>query len=238
MKMKRILMAFLSACICSLVFCSTALADDTPNVPVVYVDPSIDWSTIGTPIYTYEGDFIIQSYALTEDEIQLAQQLMNPHLDTSLTRHVDPRIHSHSIRNISSATPKSYTWYPSSAWTRNSQYPNESSWPTVSWSVSETYSVSKSLSLQVGVTDSVVSAAIGAEYTKSHTISTSTERTFKVPYGKEGRVKVTYQRPYRTFTCVTTYSYTTPPYSVEETGAGNALGAPYNIVVDLQTRSF
>ena len=238
MKTKRIFLAVILACICSLLCCPTALADDSDDVPIVYVDPSIDWSTVGSPTYAYEGPFIIQSYALTEDEIQLAQLLMNPHLDASLTRHFDPRIHSHSIRNISSPTQRSYTWRPSSIWVRNSQFPNESSWPTVSWQVSQSQSVSASLSLQVGVTASIVSATIGVEYTRSHTISTSTEITFKVPYGKEGRVKVTYNRPYRSFICVTTYHYTTPPYSVEETGPGSGLGAPHNIIATLETRAF
>ena len=83
----------------------------------------------------------------------------------------------------------------------------------------------------------MVSASIGATYKTSHPVSTSTTRTFKVPYKKDGRVKVTYRRPYKTFTCVTTYVIPGTIWTQDVTGSGSAQGKPYEVVCDLETRN-
>lgn len=214
---------------------TTALASET--IPII--DDTKDFSNIGKPNYSNEGEYVIQSYDLTEEEIELGKTLQELHVHGLETRHSSQTAHKHSIKNIKTGTPRNYKWNPSEIWTRNSIYSDSSDWPTVSWSVSKSKTVSKSVNTSVGVTDSIVSASIGANYTKSHTISTSTTRTFKIPYKKEGRVKVTYSRPYKTFTCVTTYTVVGKPTTQwDETGSGNALGKPYNIVCDIETRTY
>lgn len=214
---------------------TTAFAAETAPV----INDTKDFSNVGEPTYNYEGDYIIQSYDLTDEEIKLGQDLQELHTHPTKARHFSLTPHSHSIKNVKTGTSRKYSWNPTTVWTRNSKYPKSTDWPTVSWATSKSKSVSKSVSTSVGVTDSVVSSSLGTSYTKSHTISTSTTRTFKVPYKKDGRVKVTYSRPYKTFTCVTTYVLSGPPLSKwQETGKGSALGKPTNIVCDLETRSY
>ena len=115
----------------------------------------------------------------------MGQQLQKPHKDsTGISRHISPMIHKHSIHNIRSAGSKHYSWFPDTAYTKNSQFPDDNNWPTVQWTVGESKTVTASVNTSVGVTDSVVSASLGASYIKSHTVSTSMTRTFKVPYQK------------------------------------------------------
>lgn len=198
------------------------------------IDDSKDYSTEGMPTYTYENGLIDQSYDITDEEIRLSDALSKPHTHPQIARHYSSIPHSHSIRNVVNAGKRSYTWRPDTAWTVNSHYSNAGDWPTVAWTTSKALTVNKQLSLSVGVTDSVVSSAIGADYAKSHTVSTSTTRTFKVPYKKKGRIKVTYTRPYRTFTCVT-YYFPSGTAGYEQTGAGSALGATGDKQVNLET---
>ena len=235
MKKHKIFISFLFAMIIAANMSTMAFAAE--KIPVI--DDTKDFSNEGEITYTYEGDYVIQSYELTDEEIKLGQDLQKLHIHNSNMRHTSQYAHTHSIKNIGKGT-SNYTWFPSEMWTRNSQTTNnEATWPTVAWTTSESITVSKSVNTSVGVTDSVVSAELGANYTKNHTISTSTTRTFKVPYKKEGRIKVTYSRPYRSFTCVTTYVVYGPPERTwTETGSGSALGKPTNIVCDLQTRSY
>ncbi len=202
------------------------------------LDDSKDYSNIGKTNYTNENGYIIQSYDLTAEEIYLGQRAQELHNDYTLARHFNLTPHTHSIRDVKIRTPKSYVWRPSTIWTRNSLYKNSADWPTVSWETSVSKTEGASVNTSAGVTTSVVSAAIGAEYKKSHTISTSTTRTFKIPYQKDGRVIVKYKRPYSTFTCVTTYVFAGPPLTQwEETGSGSALGAPYEIICTVELKN-
>lgn len=212
---------------------TTALANEIPTID------DKDFSNSGALNYTYENGYIIESRDITDEEKEIGQALQKLHTHTDKEKHFSITPHSHSIKNIKSGSDKSTTWRPTETWTRNSLYQNSSNWPTVAWSTGVSKTESASVSTSVGVTDSVVSASLGTNYTKSHTISTSTTRTFKVPYKKDGRVKVTYSRPYKTFTCVTTYVVAGPPLvQWDETGSGSALGKPTNIVCNLETRSF
>lgn len=206
-------------------------------VPVI--DDTKDYSNAGEIIVTYENGFIIESHALTDEERQLSQALQKLHTHPSKTRHFSATPHEHSIRDIVAGSDRKGTWRPSEAWTRNNLYPNSADWPTVSWTTSESITMGSACSTSVGVPSSLVSTEVGGEYTTEHTLSTSTTRTFKVPYQKDGRVKVEFNRPYRSFTCVTTYVYAGPPVTyLEETGKGSALGKPKNIVCSLETKSF
>lgn len=207
------------------------------SVDVPVVDDTFDYSEVGAAVCDYEDKFIIQSYDITEEEKELGEALQGLHIHESKSRHASIYPHIHSIANIKTGTAKSYTWYPSTIWVQNSLYQNESSYPTVSWTSSQSKTESASVSTSVGVTDSVVSSSLGSSYTKSHSISTSTTITYKVPYKKTGRIRVTYNRPYKTFTCVTTYYSTDLSVSWQETGAGSAYGAPYNITASLQTKN-
>ena len=208
------------------------------NIPVI--DDSEDFSNVGKPTYLYENGFVIESHEVTAEEIKLGQDLLKLHIHPQgVGRHFSLTPHFHTIRDIKTASPRTFVWVPTQVWTRNSQYPNSSDWPTVSWTNSQTLNVSKSVSTSVGVTDSVVSASLGESYTKGTSITTSTTRSFKVPYKKEGRVKVTYSRPCKTFTCATKYVVTGPPLvEWEDTGSGSALGYPTNIVCDIETRNY
>ncbi|MCL2051540.1 MAG: hypothetical protein FWG91_07430 [Lachnospiraceae bacterium] len=204
------------------------------------IDDTVDYSSLRIPVITYEGDFIIESFELSDEEIELGKKLQDFHVHPAMTRHFSLIAHSHSIRDIKDGTAKQYVWNPSSIWVRNSLYPNESSWPAVSWTQSQSTTASATVSTSVGVDNSVVSTSVGASFTTSHTISTSTTITFTVPYQRDGRIKVNYYRPYKTFTCVTKYvdglggSATT----WEETGPGNAIGTPYNIVATLELKTY
>lgn len=233
--MRKKFISFALATMLTLGMSITAYA--AQDVPVI--DDTKDFSTTGEPNYTYEDGYVIQSYDLTSEEIYLGQALQELHTDPTKERHFSVTAHSHSIKDIVTQSPKYYVWYPSSMWTRNSLYEDSADWPTVSWETSVSTTESASVNTSVGVTDSVVSSSLGADYTKSHTIATSTTRTFKVPYQKDGRVKVNFYRPYKTFTCVTTYVVAGPPLvQWDETGSGSAIGAPYNIVCNLETRSY
>lgn len=207
------------------------------EIPVI--DDTKDFSTQGAPNYTYEDGYVIQSYDLTSEEIALGKALQELHTHPTIKRHFSVTAHSHSIKNIVNQSPKSYVWRPTEVWTRNDSYQNSGDWPTVAWSTGDYVTVSASVSTSVGVTDSIVSTSLGVDYTKGHTISTSTTRTFKVPYKKDGRVKISYKRPYKTFTCVTTYVVAGPPLTKwDETGSGSAIGKPYDIVCNLETKSY
>lgn len=232
MAKRHMIIAAATAALLSLSPLTAVAAPET--IPVV--DDTVDYSVIGTPSVTDEDGFIIQSYEITDEEIQLGEALAAPHTHPSKARHYSQTPHSHSIRNIKTGTAKSYLWRPTQVWTRNSSYSNSADWPTVSWMTSMTAEVKKSVNLSVGVTDGTVTSSLGADYTKTHKISTSTTRSFKVPYKKDGRIKVTYSRPYKTFTCVT-YYFPAGTTGYETTGAGNAQGKPTNIVVSLETRS-
>lgn len=186
------------------------------------IDDAQDYSNKGELTYTYEGDYYIQSYALTPEEIKLGKQLQEWHVhsddinlmtESDLIRddivqpnHISLTPHIHEIRNVVTGTTKNWVWRPTEVWTANSQYPNSNDWPTVAWETSVSTTASKEVSYSVGMTDSVISSELGVVYTKSHTIGTSTTRTFKVPYNKDGRVKVDFERYYKTFTYVTIYS--------------------------------
>ena len=212
------------------------------DIPVI--DDSKDFSKKWKPTYTYEGDYIIITYEPTDKEIELGEKLQQWHLhskekakDSDLTtQHFNLTPHFHSIRNARDGSPTYWVWRPSSIWTRNNMWPNSADWPTVSWTTSQSTTASVEVSTSVGVTNSVVSAEIGTSFTSSHTIGTSITRTFKVPYKMDGRVKVNYYRPYKTFTCVTTYSLL-GNYWVE-TGPGSAQGKPYDMVCSLETRYY
>ena len=173
----------------------------------------------GVPNYTYEDGYVIQSYDLTSEEIALGKALQELHTHPTIKRHFSVIGHTHSIKNIVNQSAKNYVWRPTEVWTRNDSYQNSGDWPTVAWSTGD--------------------SKTGSDYTKSHTISTSTTRTFKVPYKKDGRVKVSYKRPYKTFTCVTTYVVAGPPVTKwDETGSGSAIGKPCDIVCNLETKSY
>lgn len=234
--MHKKIVSFALTAIMTIAMVTTASAAEL--APVINDDK--DFSTSGTPTYSYEGNIIIQSYELTQEEIKLGQALQELHTHPdSMLRHFSITPHSHSIKNVTSGSAKYYVWNPSIVWTRNSLYQNSSDWPTVSWTTSQSTTAAASVSTSVGVSDSVVSASLGANYTKSHTISTSTTRTFKVPYKRDGRVKINYYRPYKTFTCVTTYVVAGPPLvQWDETGSGSAVGAPYNVVCNLETKTY
>jgi hypothetical protein len=242
--MKKITTLALAFVMCmsfgTVAFASDGSIDSNPSDNFPVLDDTVDYSTSGNETYTYEGDYYIQSYETTAEEGYLGDMLQDLHTHPSLARHFSLTPHSHSIRNITTGTKKSYYWMPTPVWTRNasSSYQNSNDWPTVAWETNQSSIQSASVSTSVGVTDSVVSASVGAEYTKSHTVGTSTTRTYKVPYKKDGRIKVTFDRPYKTFTCVTKYVIAGPPLvQWEETGTGNALGAPYNIVCNIETRN-
>lgn len=222
---------------------ASSVGDSLGPTEIPIVDDSVDYTDSGDPIYTYTEDgFIIQSYAITEEEIALAEQLSKLHFDAKPSgngiEHFNLTPHWHEIRGVVNGAPRTYYYRPSMMWTRNDQWPVESTWPSVTWTVSESTTAQKKLSLSVGVPESVVSTAIGVEYTNSHTVSTSYDRTFKVPYMKEGRVLVTYTRPYKYFTCVTTYCWTGSIVCTEDTGLGSGEGAPYYIVATLETKGF
>lgn len=213
-------------------------AVNTANATPV-IDDTKDYSNDGEIIVTYENGFIIESHMMTDEERQLSQSLQKPHTHPSKTRHSSLTQHSHSIRDIVVGTDRKGTWRPTEVWTRNNLYPDNADWPTVSWTTSQSVTIGSACSVTVGVPKSLVTTEVGAEFTKSHTVSTSTTRTFKVPYQKDGRVKVEFYRPYRSLTCVTTYIYAGPPITyLEETGAGSALGKPKDIVCSLETKSF
>jgi len=208
------------------------------NYPVI--DDTVDYSSLLIPVTTYEGDFIIESFELSDEEIEFSNQLQNWHVHPSLAKHFHLIAHSHSIRDIKDGAAKSHAWNPSAIWVRNSLYPNETSWPTVSWTTSQSTTASVNVSTSVGVANSVVSTSVGASYTTSHTVSTSTTITFKVPYQRDGRIRVTYNRPFKTFTCVTKYTDGLGGQATtwEETGPGSAEGTPYNIVATLETKTY
>lgn len=199
-------------------------------------------SETGEPYITYTEDgFYIQSYSISKEDIELANLLSKPHTHSGdpMLNHFNLIPHYHGVRNVVNGSSTYWVWRPESSWTRNDQFPNESTWPSVSWTTSQTTTATSQVSLSVGVTDSIVAAEIGAEYTNSHTVGTSYTRTFFVPYMRDGRVKVNYYRPYKSITCVTTYIYSTNPYVTgEETGPCNAQGTPYDIVVNLEVRTF
>ena len=217
MRKRKTFTTFMLATLMTMTMSTTVFASGVAIVP----EDNKDFSNSGKVTYSYEGDYVIQSYELTEEEIELGNELQELHTHSQgLARHFSIIPHYHSIRNVKSGKVRSYSWNPSSIWTRNSKYKNSSDWPTVSWAISKKKTVSAAVSTSVGVTDSVVSVELGTNFTKSHTIITSTTRTFKVPYKKEGRVKVTYSRPYKTFTCVTTYMPSgSSANKIEETGA-------------------
>lgn len=228
-------------------------------VPVIPEDTT-DWSNIGEPVYTYTDDgFIIQSFEASQEELNLGKTLQNPHVHTGYISaiqsvqselddiaeiyqnpdaskdHFNLTPHTHTIRNISYSTSY-WEWRPTQTWTRNDYHQGDG--VTVAWETHQSTTASVSTSLTVGVTDSIVTAEVGANYTKSHTVSTSFTRTYPVPFMNDGRVRVTFERPRANFTCVTTYFYTygLQTVTIEETGSGSALGAPSNIVAQLERR--
>lgn len=244
--MKKFLSVILATLFCIGIVTSTAFAAETneneidlSNVPVI--DDTIDFSENRDIIYTYEEDnIVITSYEASAQELALGNALQQPHVhENSVARHFSLTPHRHYITNVVTQSPKYYIWRPTNAWTVNDRYVNSADWPTVSWEVGQSTTASASVSTSVGVTDSVVSTELGSEYTVGHSISTSTTRTFKVPYMTDGRVKVNYYRPYKTFTCVTEYYYTSgaTTVTIPETGAGSAVGKPYDIRVNIETRS-
>lgn len=217
---------------------STEIDSDAADIIVPTINDNIDFSDSRISTYTEENGIIIESSEASAEEIEHGLNVQEPHVSPSLLRHAHPLTHTHKITNVKNSN-KSYNWYPSAMWTRNSQYPNSADWPTVSWSTSVSLSLSADYSLSVGVPLSVVSATVGSSYGVSSSIATSTTRTFKVPYGKDGRVVVSYIRPYSTFTCETTYFYGPPTNtSRSETGSGYAYGKAGSTVVDLETRSY
>lgn len=190
---------------------------------------------------TNENGFLIKTPVVSQKEFQMGMLSTNIHYDSAkpITRHFSLTPHKHLIKNVKTQTAKKYFWYPSKIWVKNSQFKKESTWPTVSWTTSQSKTVETSLHLSVSVPKSLATTELGANFTKSHEISTSTERTFYVPYKKKGMIEVTYKRPYKTFTCETIYYYTNGNKVVpqSQTGSGNALGKPYNINCDLKTIS-
>ncbi len=240
------LFAFLLVCTLAFSLSMTAFAaekDDTSidlsDVPVI--DDTVDFSGSRDVVYSYENDgIVIQSYEASAAEIAHGQALQQLHVhEGGLTRHFSLTPHKHFVKDVVSQSPKYYVWRPTEAWTVNDRYPNNDDWPTVAWEVGQSTTVGASVNTTVGVTDSVVSVELGSEFTVDHTISTSTTRTFKVPYKKDGRVKVNFYRPYKTFTCLTEYYYTSGPtvVTIPETGKGSALGKPYDIRVNIETRN-
>ena len=209
------------------------VVNNTEEIPII---DDVDYSETGEKVYTYENNYVIQSYAMTEEEYSLGMALQKLHLHPNKERHVSVYPHLHSIKDVSVHSVRSYVWNPT-VWVKNAIYQNESNWPAVSWEIGQAKTVEASVSTSVGVTDSVVSTTVGNQYTTSHTISTSTTITFTVPYQKEGRVRVKYNRDYITFSCVTDYWSTDMTVQWQEVGDGNALGKPYNIVADLQVRN-
>lgn len=211
---------------------------DLGNVPVI--DDTMDFSDSREVVYTYEENgTIIQSYEASAAEIAYGEALQKPHVhETGLARHFSLTPHQHSITNVVEQAPKYYVWRPTEAWTVNDRYENSEDWPTVAWEVGQGTTAGAAVNTTVGVTDSVVTVELGSEYTVDHSISTSTTRTFKVPYMTDGRVKVNFYRPYKTFTCVTEYYYTsgTTTVTIPETGDGSAIGKPYDIRVNIETR--
>ncbi len=149
--------------------------------PIPVLDDTKDFSNLGTPTYYYEGDYIIESHNLTNEEVQLGKDLQEFHIHSTKLRHASVTAHRHSIKNIKNGKPRSFTWHPDKIWTANNSKKNGKC-PTVSWTRSNSKSVSASISTSVGVTNSVVSASLESSYSKSHTVSTSVTRTFEIPY--------------------------------------------------------
>lgn len=237
MSIRKSITSLTAAALLTITMSTVALATET--IPVI--DNTKDFSKVGTPIYVYEGDFVIQSHEATAEEIQLGKDLqeLHTHPDEKL-KHLSNIPHSHSIRNVKTGTSRKYKWNPSETWVKNDKFPNEVTWPQVSWSKSQDKTESASFNTSVGVDGKVVSATLGGDYSKSHTISTTRTITFHVPYRTKGRVEVSYSRPYKTFTCVTKYIITSGSTVTqrEETGAGSALGRPSNVTVNLATKGF
>lgn len=220
---------------------SAQIGDDTgSHLKYPVVDDSVSWTDRGEVITTYTEDgYFIKSHLPSKQELELAELLSKPHIDYGNygINHFSLIAHLHSIRDIVSGGTGG-VYRPDPIWTRNNMFPDPATWPSVTWTTSQTYSVAKKLSLSVGVTDTVITGTLGADYTTTHTVGTSYARSWKVPYMKDGRVIVTWVRPTKWFTCVTKYYTNYYPYSFEETGSCSAQGAPANIVSNLETRNF
>ena len=205
------------------------------QILVLPVD-DVDWSQYREVVYIYYGDgIIIRTYEASPEELEMGLMLQQPHTNSAVDRErvLLPNITTHSIRNIRWSNT-SWRWNPSEMWTRNSTGPGDVS---VTWTTSETTTASRQVTLGVGVTDSVVSASIGASFTSSHAISTAHARQFNVPFRYEARVLVTFDRQRADFTCVRTHhiAFANP---VETTAACSALGNPTNFVIDTERRRF
>ena len=215
-----------------------AASDSVPMLPVH--EP--DWDSLGRRVDVYENGFIISSNEVTIAELKDAEMQQLPHIHPSVQRHVSLTPHSHSIANVSSPVSTSWVWRPTLMWQANSQFPTIGTWPSVTWSTHETTSVAAGLSASINAPTSVVTSQIGASFTRTHTVSTQTSRTFQVPYRRDGRVIVTFNRPRVTFTCVTQYYVRLPGPNMDMAPShqvlvpSHAYGAPYNLVADLETR--
>ena len=62
---------------------TTAFAAETAPV----INDTKDFSNVGEPTYNYEGDYIIQSYDLTDEEIKLGQDLQELNTKKKKARH-------------------------------------------------------------------------------------------------------------------------------------------------------
>ena len=212
---------------------------DSVDIEIPVLPENMQFDDNLSPTYTYEGDFVIASYEASPEEIEYGMRQQELHTHSELNpkaRHINATPHTHYITNIQIGTDRTYTWYPSSIWVWNNT--TSANGVSVSWTTSQSVSVSQSVSTSVGVDASVVSASVGSAYTKGHTVSTSSTITYPIQRNTEGRIKVTYARPYRTFTCNTDYFSVIPPgqYLRTERGSGNAIGAPKDIRAQLEWR--
>jgi len=200
-------------------------------LPAYAVDGGADWIA-----YT-DNNFTISYPAITEEEYTSAQYHMNLHED-AMTRHPSGQAHTHSIINARLIRHDSFIYTPAASCTNNN-YANGVTvpLPVLTWSTGESFTVEKRLQLSVNVPEDVAAVTLGAEYAKSHEVTNTISYSFSIPYMQKGRIEVTYQRPYKEFTCVTTYYYHGSSETYQETGPGTSYGGPINIDCHLTLRN-
>lgn len=135
------------------------------------------------------------------------------------TRHFSLTPHSHEVVNVTSAQYSNYvpvTQYAMAGFTISKEY-------------NETFEINASISLQGGITDSIVESALGVSVGGSYRRGSGESYTATVPSGYRGRIAYRYYSTLYMFDNKTTYVWSsTPPVTTEEYDACSAESAPYD----------
>ena len=100
---------------------------------------------------------------------------------------------------------------------------------TISKEYNETFEINASISLQGGITDSIVESALGVSVGGSYRRGSGESYTATVPSGYRGRIAYRYYSTLYMFDNKTTYVWSsTPPVTTEEYDACSAESAPYD----------